>query len=161
MVWFSCLHAGASIHPEAMMHFPPVSDFPLFSKNFKTFWKISKVLPKISHFHPPKFWRLFFSHRPQISDFPPYFACFSTFPLWFAKISFIHYKHLYSASSSGATLSPPTFQNFPKIQQLFTYFTCISPLLWPWCIYASPNARTGHPCLHVCKWHVLEEVLLL
>jgi len=26
-----------------------------------------------------------------------------------------------------------------------TYFTCISPLLWPWCIYASPNARTGRP----------------
>src|SRR6218665_1571998 len=70
------LSAGASIPSEAMMHFPPVSDFPLFSKNFWTFWKISQIFPfpeKISHFHPPKF-------RPQISDFPPYFACFTTFP---------------------------------------------------------------------------------
>src|SRR6218665_3512460 len=41
-----------------MMHFPPVSDFPLFSRNFLTFWKISKISPfpdKISHFHPPNF----------------------------------------------------------------------------------------------------------
>src|SRR6218665_306059 len=49
------LHAGASIPPEAMMHFPPCFRFlPLFSKNFLTFWKISKILPfpeKISHFH--------------------------------------------------------------------------------------------------------------
>ena len=22
----------------------------------------------------------------------------------------------------------------------------VSPPLWPWCIYASPNARTGRPC---------------
>src|SRR6218665_1130488 len=27
---------GASIPPEAMIHFPPVSDFPLFSKHFET-----------------------------------------------------------------------------------------------------------------------------
>ena len=46
---------------------------------------------------------------------------------------------------------PPYFYKFPlcfrQIQLLFTYFTCISPLLWPWCIYASPNARTGRPCI--------------
>src|SRR6218665_1584190 len=28
---------GASIPPETMMHFPPVSDSPLFQKNFRTF----------------------------------------------------------------------------------------------------------------------------
>ena len=30
---------------------------------------------------------------------------------------------------------------------LYVYF--VSPLLWPWCIYASPNARTGRPCQQV------------
>src|SRR6218665_980824 len=48
--------AGASIPPEAMMHFPPCFRFPpLFSKIFLTFWKISPFPDKISHFHPPKF----------------------------------------------------------------------------------------------------------
>src|SRR6218665_3551864 len=68
--------AGASPPPEAMMHFPlPVSDFPLFSKNFQTMRKILKVLPfpkKFLDFHPPKFLMTFsfFSHRPQISISP-------------------------------------------------------------------------------------------
>ena len=27
----------------------------------------------------------------------------------------------------------------------------VSPyILWPWCIYASHNARTGRPCTHAC-----------
>ena len=42
--------------PETMMHFPPVSDFPLFSKKFQTRWKIFKMLPfpeKFLDFHPP------------------------------------------------------------------------------------------------------------
>src|SRR6218665_1652623 len=94
--WFP---TGASIHPEAMMHFPPVSDFPLFLTNLLIFWKMSKILPlpeKISHFHPPKFLTTFFlvidSQKFIIS---PYFSKF-----------------------------PPCF---PKVQQLFTYFTCIFP----------------------------------
>src|SRR6218665_1111638 len=73
------LRAGASIPPEAMMHFPPVSDFPLFSRIFLTFWKISEILPfsyKISHFHPPKFLTTFFlfiHHKFLIS---PFFTAF-------------------------------------------------------------------------------------
>ena len=59
------LEAGASIPPETMMHFPPVSDFPpqfyLFPKNFLILIR-------------QNFWWLFFSHRPQISKFPPIFA---------------------------------------------------------------------------------------
>ena len=42
--------------PEAMMHFPPVSDFPPIFDKFLD-WKISKMLPfpeKIFDFHPPK-----------------------------------------------------------------------------------------------------------
>src|SRR6218665_2684396 len=55
--------------PETMMHFPPVSDFPLFSENFQTLRKIFTILPfpeKFLHFHPPKFLMTFsfFSHRP-------------------------------------------------------------------------------------------------
>src|SRR6218665_3296372 len=72
-----------------MMHFPPVSDFPLFSTNFLTFWKMSKIFPfpeKNSHFHPPKFLTTFFSHRPQISDFPPTFPVSVHFRPDFAKI---------------------------------------------------------------------------
>src|SRR6218665_844302 len=70
------MRSGASIPPEAMMHFPPVSDVPLFSKNFQTLWKIFKILPfheKFLHFHPQKFLMTCFSHRPEISNFPPTF----------------------------------------------------------------------------------------
>jgi len=127
---------GASIPPEAMMHFPPFSDFPLFSKKFQTLWKSFNILPfpeTFLDFHPSKFLMTFFSHRPQISN-SPYFPCFSTFPLFRENYYF-----------------PPLLsQIYPclkKIHLLFTYFTCISfPLLWPWCIYASPNARTERSC---------------
>jgi len=34
-----------------------------------------------------------------------------------------------------------------KIFMFFTYFVFfVSPLLWPWCIYASHNTCTGRPC---------------
>src|SRR6218665_3879473 len=49
-----------------MMHFPLASDSPLFQKKIRTFTKFLKVLPfpaKISD-------DLFFSHRPQIFNFP-------------------------------------------------------------------------------------------
>ena len=52
------------VHPsEVMMHFPPVSDVPLFPKNFRTSWKIFANLPfpkKFVDFHPPKFLTTFF-----------------------------------------------------------------------------------------------------
>src|SRR6218665_2019866 len=98
-----------------MMHFPPLFQISPFSKFFFTFWEISEILPfpeKISYFHPPKFLTTFFSHRPQISNFPPLFCHFTTF-------SPLIREHL---------LFPPTFQNFSpcflKIQQLCAYFTC-------------------------------------
>src|SRR6218665_1172080 len=73
---------GASTPPEVMMHFPLFHISPLFSKNFKTLWKISKMLPfpeKNFDFHPPKFLMTFFliiDHKFQISTplllhFPP------------------------------------------------------------------------------------------
>src|SRR6218665_389335 len=64
---------GASIPPETMMHFPPVSDFrPILEKNFTLCGKFSQLynVP-----FPDKFSsaNIFFSHRPQISNFPPIF----------------------------------------------------------------------------------------
>ena len=66
--------------------FPSVSDFPLFSTNFKTLWKISKMLPfpeKTYDFHTPKF--LIFHilvHFPLFREnryFPPVFEKFTCF----------------------------------------------------------------------------------
>src|SRR6218665_2543521 len=104
-----------------MMHFPPCSRFPPY---FLTFWKISKILPypeKMFRFHPPKFLTtLFYSSTTNFG-----------FPLFFL----IRENLLFSL----------TFQNFPlcfpKIQQLFTYFTCISP-------YFYHDAFMHHP-MHV------------
>ena len=28
----------------------------------------------------------------------------------------------------------------------------VSPLVWPWCIYASHNAHTGRPCMCICNY---------
>ena len=73
----------------------------------------------------------FFSHWPQISNFPPIFAVSVHFPPVSRKLFF-----------------PPYFYKFPP--PVLGKFTCFLhtlrvffPLLWPWCIYASPNARTG------------------
>jgi len=112
--------------------FPPCFRFsPIFEKcsdsvkNFQHFTfsrKISRFSSaKISH-------DFFFSHQPQIPisvHFPPCFA----------KI-----------------IIPPALENFPLVLENFTCFSrtfvyFVSPLLWPWCIYASPNARTGRPWL--------------
>ena len=50
------------------------------------------------------------------------------------------------------------FPLFLKNSRLFTYFVCISfPLLWPWCIYASHNARTGRPCRKAEEERVVNE----
>src|SRR6218665_2065323 len=78
-----------------MMHVPPCFRFsPLFQKNFRTFWKIFKILPfpeKFLHFHPQKFLMTFFSHRPQIFEFPPIFAVSVHFPPVSRKLFFTPY----------------------------------------------------------------------
>src|SRR6218665_3064534 len=70
---------------------------PLFSKHFQALWKIFICSRK--DFHPSKFLMTFFSHRPQISNFPSYFSCFSTLP----------------PPVSRKLLFPPTFKNFPTL----------------------------------------------
>ena len=131
--------AGASIPPETMMHFLPVSDFPPYfrkifglSENFLQFY----LYPKhFLTFIRQNFWWLF-CHRPQISNFLPIFAVSIYFPPVSRKLFF-----------RPLLLHIPLC--FRQIRLLFTYFTCI---LFPpyfdhaWCIYASPNARTGRLC---------------
>src|SRR6218665_903622 len=116
-----------------MMHFPlfpTLSDCPLFPKKCLTPWKISQLFlffrEKFSDFYPPKFLMTFsFSHQPQISNVP-LFPLFQYISPYFDKI-----------------ILSPTFIN-RQIYVFFTYFMCFSfPLLLPWCIYASHNARTG------------------
>ena len=68
------------------MHFPPVLDFPLFSKNFRTLRNIFAILlfpDKFLDFHPPKFLMTFFlviDHKFPIS---PLFSLFQYISLLF------------------------------------------------------------------------------
>jgi len=98
--------------------FPTISQFDLFPK-------------KCLNFILQNFWQPFLVINHKFPHF--LFPCFNSFPP-FRKIF----------------LFPPTFQItrwFRKIYALFTYFACILvSLFFPWCIYASHNARTG------CLW---------
>src|SRR6218665_1188583 len=72
----------------------------------------------------------FLSHRPQISNFPPYFRCFSTFPPCFAKI----------------ILYPPTFTNFfPPVLRKFTCFLILY-------VYFPPTLTMMHLCTTQCTY---------
>ena len=71
----------------------------------------------------------------DLSDFSPIFPVLVHFP----------------PDSQKCIISPSTFQNFPPVSQKFNNFLhtlrvfCPPYILWPWCIYASPNTRTGRP----------------
>src|SRR6218665_1620815 len=132
--------AGASIPPETMMHFPPLFQIsPLFLENFRTFWKISTILPfpeKFLDFHLPKFLMTFFlviDHKFPILSIFWLFQYIS--PLFHGNYSF-----------------PPTFTNFSpcfrQIHLLFTYFTCI---------FFPPTLTMMHLCITQCTyWTPLE-----
>ena len=130
--WF----AGASIplRPGCIspcFRFPPC--FRKILRFFGKFLTFDLFPKKFPIFIRQNFWWPFFSHPPQILNFPPILPVLVHFPPDWQKFLFPPYFHKF----------PPCFR---KIHQLFTYFACISPLLSPWCIYASPNARTGRPC---------------
>src|SRR6218665_1519826 len=89
-----------------MMHFPPCFRFQSYFRTFtfsRKFFRFSS--DKISD-------DLFFSHRPQISNFPPILPLSVHFPPVWRK------------------LFPPYFEKFTpcfqEIHLLFTYFSCIS-----------------------------------
>jgi len=124
------------------MHFPPVSDFPLFPKNvsdtMENFPNFAFSI-KIFRFSSAKnFWWPFLviHYKFRIC---PLFLLFQYISPYFQKIIisfyFCKFRH------------PPDFIKF-------TCFFCILfvfrfSLVWPWYIYASHNARTGHPCTKV------------
>src|SRR6218665_1524221 len=98
--------AGASIPPQAMMHFPLFQIFPLFPKHFLTPLKISQNLPfleKFSDFHPSTFLMTLFviNHKFQIH-----------FPQFQQNYSFPH----------TFQISPPVFSKFACFYILFIFF---------------------------------------
>ena len=123
---------GVHIPSETMMHFPPISGFPLFSKNFQT----------LENFQNFTFFRtIFWFSSAKISD---------DHKFWISPL-FSLFQYI-SLPVSRKLVFPPYFEkcppclrrNSPAFYILYVYF--VSPLLWPWCIYASPNAHTGRPC---------------
>src|SRR6218665_2462288 len=111
-----------------MMHFPPLFQIsPPFSKNFKIFWKISKMLPI---FICQNFlMTFFFSHRPQILNFPPILPVLVHFPPDWQKLLF-----------------SPTFTNFPSV---FGKFTCF---LHTFCVFSPPTLTMMHLCITQCTY---------
>ena len=125
---------------EAMKNFPPVADLPLFSKKFRLCGKFSKfyLLPKnFFIFIRKNFSWPFFSHRPQISNFPHIFPVSVHFPLFRENY---YFPLLWKI--------PPCFR---KIHLLFTYFMCIS---FP--PYFDHDALMHHP-MHVLDAPVHKE----
>ena len=119
--------------------FPPCFRFPpLFSKNLKILWKIWKILPfpeKISDFHPPKFLMTFFSHRPQILNFPPILPLLVHFPPWLAKIII---------SPLLSQISPLFSENSPAFYILSVYFPPTLTMMYlciTQCTYWTPLYR--------------------
>ena len=130
--------AFRGIHP----HWEKWSISPLFQIS-PYFLKISLTPSKIFKIWPfqKKILMTFFSHHPQIYKFeifPLYYRIFIPFPPHFGKIFHSPYFAKF----------PPDFVKFPCFVHAFCDFPF--PLLWPWCIYASHNARTICPCTLVC-----------
>src|SRR6218665_2009758 len=102
-----------------MMHFSPLfKTSPLFSRNFQTLKKMSKILPfpkKFLDFHPQKSLTTFFI---VILDFShrhfEFSLCFTTYPPCFTKIIIF----------PTTLTNPPCFRQF---HILYVYF--VSPLL--------------------------------
>src|SRR6218665_2251852 len=53
---------GASIPPKAMMHFPPISDFPPLFRVLEKLSQLSNILKNVCMLHPTKVLMTFFSH---------------------------------------------------------------------------------------------------
>src|SRR6218665_3192139 len=98
------LYTDRGIHnfPEAMMHFPPVSDFPLFPKSVQTPWKIFPISP-----------------------FPT-----KTFRCSSAKIS-IFALSVHSSPISGILLFSPNIFKSPPFRILHNLFDLRFPLVLP------------------------------
>src|SRR6218665_302254 len=156
-----------------MMHFPPVSDFPLFSKNFKTLWKIYKIIPfpkKISDFHPPKFLMTFFLVI-EILNFLPILPVLVHSPLidenyYFPLLSQI--SPLFSENSPAFYIlslnflpilpvlvhSPLIDENyyFPLLSQISPLFSENSPAFYILSVDFPPTLTMMHLCITQCTY---------
>ena len=121
-IFLIALIIARGVHPsEAMMHFLPCFRFPPYFRDI--FWTSCKIFPNWP------FSKTFSISSAKISD--DFFVIhhkFLVFPL-FRKI--FNFPLLLQNF-------PPDFIKFTCFYILYVYF--VSPLLLPWCIYASPNA---------------------
>ena len=139
----NALLINRGVHPsETMMHSPLFQISPYFLQIFGLWGKLSQFYLFPTNFIRRNFSWLFFSHRPQISNFPPILPVSIHFPPLFRE-------NYYSPLLLQIFL--PVLDKFTCFYILYVYF--VSPLLWPWCICASPNARTGCPWENVCRPH--------
>jgi len=117
---------GRGVHPPwghdafpPCFRFPPIFEkFPYFVENFQNFTFSRKISP--------------FSSA-KISD---------------DLFLVVDHKFQYTSPLFREIFYSPYFDKFPPVFEKFPCFLhtlCVlrSPLLWRWCIYASPNARTG------------------
>ena len=119
---------------------------PCFRKILRFIGKFLKLylFPKNSWFSSTEISDDFFLVIDQKFWIPPYFACFSTFPPWLAKIIISPYFHKF----------PPCFR---KIHQLFTYFCVFPPTLTMMhlcitqCTYWTPLNLSNHAVLQLCS----------
>jgi len=134
------MHRG--VHPPwGNDAFPLFSVFPLFPRNFSVCFSVENFPDlafsgKISDFHPPKFLMTFFLVIDYKFVISPLFSLFKSVSRYFEEN--FHFPPTFAHF-------PPDFIKFPRFLHTFCEFRL--PLLWPWCIYASHNARTGRPWL--------------
>ena len=110
--------AGASIPLRQWCISPLFQISILPPKKISVSWNFFPILPfpkKNFNFYPPKFLMIFLVINHK-SQISPYFENF-----------------------------PPVLEKFNCFLNTLCVFRFPFPLLWPWCIYASPNARTGRP----------------
>ena len=128
-----CIQSGASIPPETMMQFPLFQISPYFLKLFRLWGKFSQF-----YLFPRNFWWPFFSHRPQISNFPIFPISVHLPPTCFAKI-----------------IISPYFDKFPPV---LDKFTCLLHTLR---VFRFPPTLTVmHLCITQCTyWTPLHSVI--
>jgi len=153
-VWLQMTVTHRGVHPQSQwciypcFRFSPISDkFPDSMKNFANFTFSQQ---NFSVFIRRNFWWPFFLVIDSEFRISPYKSCI------FAK------QKAYISPYFGKLFIPPTFFKLPPD---FVKFTCFYvgptlrvfrfPLVLPWCIYASHNARrpTGRPYLVTYKSH--------
>ena len=120
--------------------FPSISDSPIsenLSDSVENFPTFSTTI--FFYFHPQKFLMTFFLVIDSKFRIPPIFAVSVHSPLSEKIIICLYFLKF-----------PPDLVKFT-----FFYILCVFhfPLVWPWCIYASHNARTGRPCSNIFISH--------